>query len=60
MAYSDKSSIYKEELIVKDYLSFTDKLNNFLLWVWNPDRREIFGRDGLSWLDSASSTPAST
>lgn len=49
MAFSDKSSIYKEELIVKDYLSFTDKLNNFLLWVWNPDRREIFGRDGLSW-----------
>ena len=49
MAYSEKSSAYKEELIIKDRLTFTDKLNNFLLFVWNPDKREICGRDGLSW-----------
>jgi sodium/potassium-transporting ATPase subunit beta len=49
MAYSDRSSIYKEELIIKDRLTFKDKINNFMLFVWNPDRKEIFGRDGLSW-----------
>jgi sodium/potassium-transporting ATPase subunit beta len=49
MTYSDKSSIYKEEVLIKDKLTFTDKFNNFMLWVWHPDRREIFGRDGLSW-----------
>jgi len=48
MALSDRSSIYKEELIVKDRLSFSDKLNNALLFVWNPERKEVFGRDGES------------
>jgi hypothetical protein len=49
MAYSDKSSMYKEDLIIKDRLTFTDKLNNFLLFLWNPDRKEVCGRDGLAW-----------
>lgn len=49
MAFSEKSSAFKEDLIVKDRLTFKDKLNNFLLFVWHPERKEIFGRDGLSW-----------
>lgn len=49
MAFSDKSSIYKEELIVKERLTYQDKINNALLFFWHPDRKEVFGRDGLSW-----------
>ena len=49
MAYSDVSSVYKEDLLVKDRLTFTDKVNNFLLFVYNPEKKEVFGRDGLSW-----------
>ena len=50
MAYSDRSSIYKEDIyIVKDRLTFKDKFNNFMLFAWNPERKEFFGRDGESW-----------
>lgn len=49
MTFSERSSIYREELIIKDQLSYKDKFNNLLLFIWNPDRKEIFGRDGLSW-----------
>ena len=49
MAFSEKSSVFKEELIIKDRLTFKDRLNNFLLFTWNPDKKEVFGRDGESW-----------
>ena len=49
MAFSDRSSIYKENLIIKDRLSFKDKVNNFFLFVWNPEKKEVLGRDGESW-----------
>lgn len=49
MALSEKSSVYREELIVVDRLTYRDKFNNFLLFVWNPDKKEVFGRDAESW-----------
>lgn len=49
MTSSERSSIYKEEVIVKDHLTYKDRLNNFLLFVWNPDKKEFLGRDGESW-----------
>lgn len=50
MAYSDRSSIYQDDVyIIKDRLTFKDKLNNLFLFIWNSERKELFGRDAESW-----------
>jgi hypothetical protein len=31
-------------------ITYTDRLNNVLLFIWNPERKEVLGRGSESWV----------
>jgi sodium/potassium-transporting ATPase subunit beta len=53
MRRGGSQSIYepfkRDDIEFKEYLTVKDRWNNFKLFLWNPDTKEVMGRDGASW-----------